>query len=349
MAGQNGKKTNSLEESITEQLQSNPFGFDFFRALRSLENFYKSRPKIGTTVSPKQEPMRFGQKPDLAFPTSTLESFEEQSGGRPPKLNVRFFGLFGSNGPLPIQFTDFVSERMRNVRDTTLSAFLDIFHHRLISLFYRAWAVNQKSVDYDRPDESRFPIYIGSVFGGNHRNSEPKDSLPPNAKLFYSGHLSGKTQNAEGLESIISDFFDIPTNVDSFIGQWLVVPKKYRSQLGHSEDCASLGINSMLGEKIWEINNRFRIQLGPMDLSRFETFLPTEASFKNLSDWVAFYTSSQFQWDVQLILKAADIPPIQLGGNSRLGWTTWLKSQPSPTDSFDLILDRSEILSEKFT
>ncbi len=262
MAGQNGKKTNSLEESITEQLQSNPFGFDFFRALRSLENFYKSRPKIGTAVSPKQEPVRFGQKPDLAFPTSTLESFEEQSGGRPPKLNVRFFGLFGPNGPLPIQFTDFVSERMRNVRDTTLSAFLDIFHHRLISFFYRAWAVNQKSVDYDRPSESRFPIYIGSVFGGNHRSSEPKDSLPPNAKLFYSGHLSGKTQNAEGLESIISDFFDIPTNVDSFIGQWLVVPKKYRSQLDILKIVPRLALTRCWEKKSGKLTTDFAFSLG---------------------------------------------------------------------------------------
>jgi type VI secretion system protein ImpH len=341
MASQNGKKTNPLAPSTMDLLRSNPFGFDFFAALRSIENFFKVHPKIGTAVSPKQEPVRFGQKPDLAFPPSSLESWEELPEGRPPKLNVRFFGLFGPNGPLPIQFTDFVSDRMRNIKDTTLGSFLDIFHHRLISLFYRGWAVNQKSADYDRPEESRFPLYIGSVFGGTHRITEPKDSLPENAKLFYSGHLIGKTQNAEGLESIISDFFEIPASVDSFIGQWLTVPNKYLCQLGHSEDCASLGVNSMLGEKIWECNSRFRIQLGPMSLSRFQTFLPTETSFKKLSDWVAFYTSNQFRWDLQLILKASEIPPTPLGGKCQLGWTTWLQSQPIPTDSYDLILERS--------
>ena len=87
----------------------------------------------------------------------------------PTKLSVNFLGLFGPNGPIPLHITEYARERQRHARDHTLVEFLESFQSSYLSLFYRAWAVNQKAADLDRRKTARFPAYIGTLFGIRHR------------------------------------------------------------------------------------------------------------------------------------------------------------------------------------
>ena len=118
---------------LTEQFEQTPFAFDFFRAVRLLEARYSSSPRVGTSHDPRQDPIRFGQTPSLAFAPSALEAFRRGEGGRPGKLLVRFFGLFGPNGPLPIHLTEYAHGRQLQAKDNTFVEFCDMFHHRLLS------------------------------------------------------------------------------------------------------------------------------------------------------------------------------------------------------------------------
>jgi len=339
MAGENRQERDPLGTLLIQKLQSDPYGFDFFRALRAIENEFEEKPKIGCSLSPNDDAVRFGQSADLSFQTSTIEGVTPNEHGHPPRINMRFFGLLGPNGPLPAHLTEFTRDRVRNARDTTLASFFNVFHHRVISLFYRAWAVNQKSVDQDRPGESKFPDYIGSFFGIGQPLMRGRDSVPDNAKIYYAGRLSAQTRNVEGLEAILGDFFEVPATVENLIGHWLSLPREYQCGLGVSRDSAALGENSVLGERVWDVQTRFRVRLGPLKFSRYADFLPFGKSFKRLNDWIAFYTSLQFRWDIQLQLAAAEVPPIQLGMGSLLGWTSWLQSQPRTEDSDDLIIN----------
>ena len=40
-----------------------------------------------------------------------------------------------------------------------------MFNHRVISLFYRAWVVNQQAVSFDRPELDRFAVYTATLIG----------------------------------------------------------------------------------------------------------------------------------------------------------------------------------------
>ena len=125
----------------------------------------RDKPRWGDALRPVDEPVRLGQDPDLSFAPAPLASFELGQDGAPPRLQVRLFGLLGPNGPLPLHLTEYARERLRHAGDPTLSRFLDLFHHRFLALFYRAWAQAQPHVNRDRPNDDRFAVYVGAFVG----------------------------------------------------------------------------------------------------------------------------------------------------------------------------------------
>ncbi len=324
---------------LIHALQEQPFGFDFFRAVRLLEAIFAAGPRLGESLVPRTDPVRFKQEPSLAFATSTIQAFEPGTEGQPSDLIVNFMGLFGPNGPLPLHVTEFAHERRHNARDKAMVAFFDVFHHRIISLFYRAWAANQKAADLDRPDESRFANYIGSLFGLGMESLRNRDAVPDWAKLYFSGRLACQTRNAEGLGAIIEEFFGIPTMIETFRGHWLSLPESCVCRLGESPETGSLGVTTIVGARVWDSQLKFRVRLGPMRLADLQRLLPSGDSFRRLKCWVKNYVGEEYFWDTQLVLKADEVPQTCLGMGGMLGWTSWLKSVPMERDAEDLVLN----------
>lgn len=326
-----------VPDSLIEEIAKNFFAYDFFRAVRLLECRHPELPRIGHSFSPSQDPIRFGQKPSLTFSPSTLEALAIADNGV-PKVFANFFGLFGPHGPLPLHLTEYAYERERHFDDPTITGFFNLFHHRLFSFFYRAWAANQKAIDLDRLDEQRFALYLGSFFGVGMEGLQDRDAVSDSAKLYYSGRLACQTRNAEGLEAIIGDFFDVPTEVEAFSGRWLDLPPDCHCKLGLSPDTGSLGLTSIVGSRLWDCQLSFRIRMGPLSLADYERMLPSGKSFERLKYWVLNYLDVRLTWDVQLVLRAEEVPAISLGGAGQLGWTTWLKTREFTRDADDLIL-----------
>lgn len=337
---------------LVDQFERTPFAFDFFRAIRLLEARHPTSTRVGTSLDPREDPIRFGQTPSHAFAPSALEAFRSGQNGRPGKMLVRFFGLFGPNGPLPSHITEYAHERQLQAHDNTFVEFCNVFHHRLLSLFYRAWAVNQKSVDFDRAGQiteqssrtenwsgPRFPLYIGSFFGLGMPSVRQRDKISDLAKLFYSGRLTCQTRNAEGLGAIVQDYFGIPTQIETFMGHWLELPRANVCKIGDSPASGSLGVTTIVGSRFWDCQLKFRIRLGPMSFSELQRLLPIGESFRRLKCWVMNYVAEEFFWDVQLVLKAAEVPQISLGQAGLLGWTSWLKSSPFTRDADDVLLN----------
>src|SRR6202022_596136 len=210
-------------DSVAAEMALRPHAFNFFQAVRRLEAEYRAWPRVGYSVRLDEDFLRFCQVPSLSFPPSSLESVKEAEGAI--RMFVNFLGMFGPNGPLPQHLTDFARDRYRNAHDRTLVRFMDIFHHRMLSFFYRAWAINQKSADFDRPDKSRFANYYGALFGIGMPGLRERDSVPDWAKIHFSGRLTAHARNAEGLEAILQDYFEIPTAIEEFAGFWMEIPQ----------------------------------------------------------------------------------------------------------------------------
>jgi type VI secretion system protein ImpH len=325
-------------DPLIEQLKADPFTHDFYVALRLLQKHFGDKPRIGYSLSPKDDPVRFAQSPSLEFAPSTLESVQQKDPSRRPVLYSRHFGLFGPNGPLPTCLTEYARERALHFADPTFAAFCNVFHHRLLSFFFRAWADANKTVDYDRPAEQGWPDFLGSLIGMGMESLHKRNTVPDRAKYYFAGRLVHQTRNAEGLAAIIEDFFGIRTEVQSFVGRWLTLPKNSICKLGDAKSTGTLGATVIVGSRFWTCQLHFRVRMGPMKLSEYERLLPTGGSFNRLCDWVRQYAGDHYSWDAQLVLSRDEVPATQMGRAGRLGWTTWLKTGPLNRDPDDLVL-----------
>jgi type VI secretion system protein ImpH len=329
-----GREANAL--AFFAELTNAPYRYDFYQTLRRLECLYPQQPRWGQARRPVDEPVRLGQDPDLSFAPASLASFETR-GGRVPRLQVRLFGLFGPNGPLPLHMTEYARERLRHADDATLCRFLDIFHHRLLALFYQAWAQAQPYVNHDRPREDRFTVYIGSFLGMSPATLRDRDRLPDLAKFFHVGALISHVRNAEGLAHILQHFFRVPVRIEEFVGHWMSLSARERTYL--APDGAQLGSGAVLGGRVWDRQHKFRIHLGPLTLDQYESFLPGGMPLSKLVDWVRLYHCFELDWDVRLMLQRDHVPRVTLGRRQRLGWTTWLGQRRAETPADDLCLD----------
>jgi type VI secretion system protein ImpH len=342
-ANANGVKAEEVIR-LEQALHQQPYKFGFLQTLRRFECLYSQQPKIGMSSRPVNDVLRLRQEPSLAFAPSTLASFKvgEQKIGKqaqPSQLAVNFFGLFGPNGPLPLHLTEYARDRLRNADDPTFSEFLDIFHHRMLSLFYRSWASAQPTVNFDRPEEDRFSTYTGALFGLGMPSLRNRDEIPDLVKLHFAGRLSSQKRNAEGLVAMIKSFFKMPVVIEQFVGEWIKLPENCCCYLGGSPDTGRLGVNMAIGDYAWECQQKFRIILGPLDYEQYERLLPGRQSGKRLRAMVRNYVGDSLNWDVNLVLKKENVKPIKLGEADLLGWNTWLGDRIGENDANDLLLE----------
>ncbi len=343
-----GGPDHASRDALHDALQRAPHGFGFFEALRRLQQAEPALPRIGCSARPADDAVRLGQPPSPLFAASTLAAFERRD-GRPPRLSTHAFGLFGPNGPLPGHVTEHAHERLHNAGDATFARFADLFHHRMLSLFFRAWATSQPAVDMDRPETSAYLAQIGSLIGIGRAPLRNRDAMPDAAKLHHAGALARRTRDAEGLRGMVSDLFGLPVAIIEFAGTWMNLPPGDTCRLGGA---GRLGVDTLLGPRAWCAQHRFRLRLGPLDGDDYRRFLPGQPALERLQAVVRNHLGDTLAWELELVLKRPQVPVIRLGGAAtaqpgagegappcRLGWSAWLGSRPRAGDAADLRLN----------
>ena len=324
------------------QLEAQPHRFTLFAALRLLEQARAVQPRLGESRKAADDIVRLGQAPHLGFAPSDLAVAATDEEGL-LRLEQYGFGLFGPNGALPLHLTELAYERRRQKEDGTIVDFLNLFQHRLISLFYRAWADSEPAVSLDRPDSDRFRSYVGALFGLAPDSAQDGDAVADFAKLSRVGRFAAQARSADGLEAILADYFDIPVEVRPFSGAWLDIPADLHSRLGEQR----LGMSTTLGATTWQCQHKFEIVLGPLQHDSFNDFLPGARGLTEMHALIRLYTNDEWAWQVRLLLRDADLPGMRLGSaadekpsiagrlrerereeeGNQLGWTSWLGSR----------------------
>ncbi len=317
------------------RLSRSPQSYHLFHALRIIEAHHADMPRLGASRRPRQDPVRLGQEPELAFPAATVAALRPSRSGH-LKLVNRAFGLFGPNGPLPLHLTEYARDRQRNHRDGAIVAFADMLTHRLMSLFYRAWRTAQPAPNLDRPEDDGFARKVDALTGRASAAFQGRDAMPDAAKRNFAGHLSAGPKSAAALEAMLSAFFAAPVRVQQFVGSWLELEPDDRWQLGAM---AGLGRSTSIGGRVWSRSSKFRLQIGPLGIDDYRRLLPGQSALDRLEAIVRNHAGDALDWDVNLVLRAADVPQATLGGGTALGHTSWIGNRAAARgDAADLYL-----------
>jgi len=341
MAGAGGTPTDRLSASGAAglgQLAAEPHRFSLFAALRLLEQAYPERPRLGESRKASDDRVRLAQAPYLTFAPSDIRAFEPPEPGY-GWLEHYSFGVFGPNGALPRHLTEQAFEWRRHHEDGTLVDLLNLFQHRLASLFYRSWANSDPATSLDRPQSDRFAGYLGALLGLGLPSARDADDVSDHAKLYRAGRFAPQVRSADGLEAVLTDYFGLPFEVRQFVGAWLGIPAELRCRLGVPGDLALLGRTATIGTATWQCHQKFEIAVGPLTLASFLEFLPGAPGLSELRALVRFYTNDQWGWQLRLLLREVEVPGVRLGSGARLGWTTWLGGRQATAD--DVVIQES--------
>lgn len=339
MASQARNTTSALERC--KKLQSRPDRFGLYTALRAVECAHPDQPRIGQASHLVDEPFRIAQMPSMNFAASSISNVDQTKQGQ-IRIWQSVLGLFGPNGPLPLHLTETAWQRLHNHSDPTITGFLNLFHHRLLSLFYRARADAEPALHFDRPHQDRFQDYVGSLCGLGTEAFRDRDAMPDMAKLHFAGRLGSQAKNSEGLEEILATYLQLPIRIEQFAGQWIALPIDSRNAIGTRRSTSLLGRSATIGSHVWDCQQKFRIVVGPVNLDDYERLLPGGDSLKRLRAVVRNYLGHELQWEVQVRIQKDAVPRMQLGVQGSLGWRDWLSNEPMPAERGDLVLQDDE-------
>jgi type VI secretion system protein ImpH len=325
---------NKVATSLSSPLkraQQKPWEYSFLGLMRYIAAAHNPKQiPIGEAQRPAQENFRLGQHPSLAFAPREIAEIAEHA----DKLALRLFGLgmLGPNGPLPLHYTEQIRERVESsIHDTTLMDFLDMFHHRYLTHFYRAWAQSQATVGLDNPRVEGFSDYIARL-GGDEVGQTPEHSLPRHARWASVAHRVREARNPEGLVHTLQHYFGIPVALHEFQFHWIALDRCDYTELGIPQMSSVLGEGAIAGEMMPDRQTRFRLVLGPLNLAQYMRFTPqslqkgagTNQDLPALIEWVRAFVGYEYAWEVELVVDASEAHPAVLGGSDKLGWTTWL-------------------------
>jgi type VI secretion system protein ImpH len=353
MAPESGHESASLKE----QLQKQPYRVNFFQAVRLLQQLGREetevqRSPIGEDWPPAGEAVRFRAHPSLSFPPGAISQLRpSENTHRPPEMVVSFLGMTGPSGVLPQHYTSLLLQRLR-ARDYSLRDFLDLFNHRIISLFFRAWEKYRFPFGYeharregaDQPDLFTLGLYC--LVGLGTEGLRDRRAVDDRTFLFYGGLFAHEPRPAVCLERMLTDYFGLPVQVQQFEGQWLYLSEDDRTQMGTLGWAlgrnTELGLDALAGDRVWDVQSKVRLRAGPIGLRQFKALLPTGADWPRLVEMARTYVGPEVDFDVQLVLKPYEVPWFELMRDEdegpRLGWNTWLRSHDFFGEVDDLVL-----------
>jgi len=368
--------------TVEQLLYEEGYRFEFFQAVRLLSRLEPARRHVGAEGPPDEEVVRFHSHVSLNFPPSEIYDLARpKTPGPPPRMSVAFMGLIGPSGALPRYYTELVLQRARE-KDFTLRDFLDLFNHRLISLFYRAWEKYRVLLGYERaerlsresqqrgleayrdfvtnqrPKADRFSQCLLDLSGlgapalrysaAVRHELQPRRAIGDEALRFYAGLLAQRHRSAIGLENMLCDYFGVEVAVRQFCGQWLKLARENQSTFapGGIGGNMLLGVETVVGERVWDAQSKFRLRIGPLSYRQFQDYLPSGAAYRPALHLTRLYAGQQFDFDMQLVLRAREVPKCVLtggpGGCVRLGWDAWLHSRDFSADVADAVFSAQD-------
>lgn len=320
-----------------------PTEFDFFELLRRLEEGGKL---FGQAGRPDREPARLGQHVRLGFAVQDVASVEMATDKAPARVAVTNIGLLGPEGPMPLYLTRWVLDRLsqrwfatadlREISDTTFIDFVNVLQHRMIALFYRAWADAHPAVQVGRSGGGRIRALRAALAGlGLSGQGHEAPSLIDETKLRHAPALAHQIEGPERLTRFLADLLKVPVCLREFVGSWNPIPARLQSRLADAH--VRLGRSATIGPRMFQRQQRIELALGPLTIGDYIAFLPGSERRETLKRAIGDLVGYGLDVDVRLVLKRDEVPSARLG-EARVGHTAWVAPGKDRSDADDLCM-----------
>lgn len=345
MARQNRKSVPTVKDVLFQE----PYRFEFHQAIKLLEYLYPKAVPFGETVNPQNEVVSVKSRVYFESLSSDIYSLENiplpSHSHEPPILNVNFMGIAGIQGPLPFPYSEMIIQRVRN-GDSSLKDFLDIFNHRLISLLHRIRKQYLISLNTLSPEKTEIAVGLKSFLGIGQPSLQNRLHVPDRSLLNYAGLYWSHPHSAQGLQAILSNYFQIPLHIHKCIGRWCPLAKNQQTHIGLHGQWQKLGQGATLGTRVWDQQSHFRIHLGPLSPKQLDLFLPMGKGFDRLKDLTKLYIGPQM--DFSIMYSAENPPSTLLKEKSYLGWRSWLGSSLLSGDEVKIAMEQKGLVPDSF-
>ena len=310
-------------------LRDAPWPFDFFHAVWLLHQYRPQAQPLGYfNADPAHEAVRLRAHQSLSFSGSAIQKVDAAD----PlwQMDVNFMGLTGPSGVLPRVYTEEALERVR-AKDTAFTDFLDLFNHRALSLFYRAWAKHRLPAQYEDGLEDPISRALLSLCGLGTNGLTDRHEVADQSLVWYAGYLAAQPRSAVALEALLQDYFEVPVEVIQFAGVWCRLDDDSLCVFdGDEDESESLGEGAVVGDEVFDHQARVRLRIGPLPLEKYKLFLPGEPAFRCVRELTRLFSRDQLDFELQLILQGEEVPQASLTPDTiQLGWTTWVRTQPT--------------------
>ena len=340
-----GDEDRETDYPLIQRILGESRRFSFFQAIYLLEQYCNSIGKIahvGNQGPAISECLRFKPEASLAFPISDVVSIEKvnTSSNDLPRfmLTTSFLGLYGSDSPLPDFYTEDIIQSDSD-EDSNVKDFLDIFHHRILSLFYRCWLKYRYYLQFVPDGNDEFSRRVFALVGMGTPGLTEKLKISPIRLLRYVGLFMQQNHSASALETLLSDYFDsIPVNIEECVGRWVKIDEEDRSALGAKN--SQLGTKITVGNRVFDRTGKFRVTISVSTFKEFARFLPNGDNFKALKEIIEAFLPSPLDYELELILPGSEVPKPSLAGGMQLGWTSWSAST-QPMENVSVIFQTS--------
>ena len=324
-------------DPVGDQLVEEGHRFSFYQAIRLIHALDPEAPKVGLQGPVERERVRLRPNLSLGFPATDIERIgQTQFGDETPRwhFDVNFLGLYGPASPLPTSYTEeILNDELQNDAVSLVRGFLDLFHHRLLSLLYRGWEKYRHTVQYDPRGRDYFSSRLLLLIGANLPWLPQQQHMPAGRLLAYAGLLTQRPRSAESLRAILQEHFpEAEVKLTQCLPRRRDIAPAQHNRLGMLN--SSLGVDCSLGSSILDASGFFGVQVGPMEFENYTDFMPDRDSMTQLNELVDLYNSDGMDYEVTVVLRGEEVPGLQLGNPvRRLGYSSWLGEGKGPDRS----------------
>jgi type VI secretion system protein ImpH len=298
----------------TAQLAAESWRYQLFQLLRILEANTPTAPRLGERGPARDERIRLRPSTSLGFPCAETVDIAEHIDpqGKPRTVvTANITGLYGVGSPLPRSYPHQIllqEDEQPQQRD-----FLDLLHHRLLSIWYRSW--RQHRYEHSFRTDGSDPLSRALLdFIGVPPDATADDlGVEPVRLLRYLGLFVGHTRPAAGLETLLGEELELPLRVEEAPLRWVSLPKDQWPRLS-SRSNSVLGRDVVIGTRHLARMTSLRLHIGPVRYATLLALWPDASLHRRLVALARFYLRQPLDLELHVEVPAAEVARTQLGG-----------------------------------